>query len=139
MRAASLLLVAALCLTSAGARAEGGASPRAWRTGLGVGLVALGAGGLGLGLAGVLAANDAQGRLLAYGPAATVTPQDAAQTLPVLTQERDAFTALAVAGFAAGGLLLGAAVTLLVLDGRPAAVAVMPTRDGAFVSFSLRL
>lgn len=136
MRPLSLLLALAVLGAPLPARAAEPAPARGWRTGLGVSLLALGAGAFGLGLAGVLVANDAQVRLNAYQlPSA----DDLAQTLPVLQQQRDTFTTLAAVGFVAGALCLGGGVTFLALDGRPAAVALVPTRDGAFVSLALRL
>ena len=136
MKATPLLFALALATAPLGARAAEPAPARGWRTGVGVSLLALGAGGLGLGLAGVLVANDVQARVNAY---TLPSADDQAQTLPVLRQQRDTFTTLAAVGFVAGALLLGGGVTLLALDGRPAAVALVPTGDGAFVSLALRL
>lgn len=136
MRPLALLLALAVLGAPFPARAAEPAPARGWRTGLGVSLLAVGAGAVGFGLAGVLVANDAQARANAY---ALPGPDDLAQTLPVLRQQRDTFTTLAAVGFVAGALLLGGGVTLLALDGRPAAVALVPTRDGAFVSLALRL
>lgn len=133
----SLSLLLSLAVFSAStAHAAEPTAPRGWRTGLGVTLLALGAGGFGLGVAGILSANDAQARANAYLLPST---DDQTQTLPVLRQERDTFTTLAAVGFVVGGLCLAGGVTLLALDGRPAAVALVPTRDGAFVSLELRL
>lgn len=136
MRPLSLLLALAVTSAPFSAHAAEPASPRGWRTGLGVSLLALGAGGLGLGVASVFAVNDAQARTNAYR---LPSLEDQAQTLPVLREQRETFTALGVVGFVTSALCLAGGATLLVLDGRPAAVAFVPTRDGAFVSVALRL
>lgn len=130
--AASLALLLALPTQAADAPS------RSWLSGLGIGLLVAGAGGLGVGVAGLLTANDANARLAAYAALPSRDPLDADVTLPALLAWRDQGTTFAVVGFVGGGLLLAGGVAALLLD-RPVSVAVAPSRDGVFVSVAVKL
>jgi hypothetical protein len=131
-------LAASLALLLAVPAHAGDATARTWLSGLGLGLITAGAGAVGLGVAGLVTANDASGRLFIYSILPMRDPRDADLTLPELIARRDDGTALALAGFIGGGLLVAGGLVALLLD-RPMSVAVAPTRDGAFVSLAVRL
>ena len=136
MRTTALLLVVAIALGSSPVRAEEMAPrQRGFLSGLGLGLLMAGLGGIGAGTAGLLTANDGYARLGAYG--GTVTT-DERPTVTALQQQVSGGTTLSVVGFAAGGLALVGGVVCLVLDRPVPDVALVPTAQGAVLVFSTR-
>lgn len=137
----ALLLALAVAAGPAPARAQASATaPRGWLSALGVGLVALGVGGLGVGVAGVTSHLDAQRVLQAYVPEGGAPAAEDAAMVARLEARAAEGTLLAAVGFGAGGLVLGAAVACLLLDGpAPAAtVAFIPTAGGGAATLQLR-
>ena len=72
MRTTALVLITAIALGASSVRAEEPApKQRGFLSGLGLGLLVVGMGGVGAGVAGVVSANDAYSRLGAYSGAVT--------------------------------------------------------------------
>lgn len=107
---------------------------RGFLSGLGISLLLAGTTGIGLGVAGVFGANDAQSLLSKFDGAAEREPE----SLAFLAGRRDANTALAGVGFLAGGLALIGGVICLVADSPRVNVAVVPGPNGGVMVFSGR-
>jgi hypothetical protein len=128
------LLVAVLALSAAPVRAEDGAPPqRGFLSGLGIGLLVAGLGGMGAGVAGMATANDGYGRLTAY--TGTVSA-DERPTVTALQQQVSGGTVLAGLGFGLGGAALVGGIVCLVLDRPVPSVAFVPTAQGGVLVFS---
>ena len=133
MRTTALFLVAAIALGSAPVRAEETPKQRGFLSGLGIGLLVAGLGGIGAGVAGMATANDGYGRRNAY--TGTVST-DARPTVTALQQQVSGGTVLAGLGFGLGGAALIGGIVCLVLDRPLPGVAFVPTAQGGVLVFS---
>lgn len=130
MNTTAILLAMTLAANPPSATTE-----RGFLSGLGIGLLVVGAGGVAGGVAGVLNANDTQTRLAAY--TGTPSPEDASNV--AFLQERLAGnTALAALGLGLGGLALIGGVICLVVDSPRVNVAFSPGPNGGVLVFSGR-
>lgn len=140
MRTLALLLAVALALGAAPVRAEevAAAAPvkqRGFLTGLGLGLLVSGMIGMGAGIGGLLSANEAYGRVVAYG--GMVAPNEVV-SVNALNAQVSSGTALAAVGFIGGALALAGGVICVLLDTPRASVAFVPTSQGGVFVFSGR-
>ena len=134
MRTTALLLVAAIALSSAPVRAEDVApKQRGFLSGLGIGLLVAGFGGIGVGTAGLFTANDGYSRLSAY---TGIVSTDERPTVTALQQQVSGGTVLAGLGFGLGGAALIGGIVCLVLDRPVPSVAFVPTAQGGVLVFS---
>jgi len=130
MNTTALLLALTLAANPPPATTE-----RGFLSGLGIGLLVVGAGGFAGGIAGALNASDAQTRLSLY----TGTPSAVDEPSVRFLEERLAGnTALAVLGLGLGGLALAGGVLCLVVDSPRVNVAFAPGPNGGVLVFSGR-
>ena len=130
MNTTALLLAMTLAANPPSATTE-----RGFLSGLGIGLIVAGAGGVAAGIAGVLNASDTQARLSVY----TGTPSAVDEPNVRFLQERLAGnTALAALGLGLGGLALAGGVICLVVDSPRVNVAFAPGPNGGVLVFSGR-
>ncbi len=138
MKNTALLLVAVLALGATPARAEvAPGKPRGFLSGLGLGLLIGGLTGGGVGVAGVVAASDANLKMAAFPmpiPAAEVAAFDA------MRSRASSGNTQAIVGFLLGGLALAGGITCLVIDGLGPSTTVTfaPTVGGGTFVFSAR-
>lgn len=132
MKLTALLLSVALASTPPSLTTERPAS-RGFLSGLGLGLLVVGLGGLGAGVAGNIAAEDANSKMLAYQGMAT---NDDLAAFNVLRERFSGNTTLALVGFIGGGLALVGGVTCLLIDTPKARVAFVPGPHGGALVFS---
>lgn len=138
MKISALLLAVVVALSAAPARAEEVTQPatkqRGFTTGLGLGFLAVGIAGMGLGLGGLLGANDAAYRISRY-EVPTAPERDGYE---VLKSRLESSTALAAAGFIGGALAIAGGITCIMLDAPTPSVAFVPTAQGGVLVFSGR-
>lgn len=105
---------------------------------VGLTLLALGVGGAGLGLAGLLAVSDTQGTLAQYTTDGAPTTSDAPASIHLEDRLRQG-TTLAVVGWSVAGVGLLGGLVLLLLDAPAAShLALSPLwGGGAMISYSL--
>lgn len=135
MNTTALLLAVTLAANPPSATTTQVSTERGFLSGLGIGLLVAGAGGVAAGIAGVMNANDTQARYDVY--LAAPAPEDAANRR-FLEDRLAANTALALVGFAAGGLALAGGIFCLVVDSPGVKVAFAPGPNGGVLVFSGR-
>ncbi|MDP2275121.1 MAG: hypothetical protein Q8N23_13740 [Archangium sp.] len=138
MKISALLLAAVVALGAAPVRAEDVVQPapkqRGFMTGLGMGFLIGGMASIGMGVGGLLGANDAEYHLSRYdSPTALEQPG-----YDALKSRLETSTALAVTGFIGGALAIAGGITFIMLDGPTPAVAFVPTAQGGVLVFSGR-
>lgn len=128
-------LVLLVVLGASPARAEGApVQGRGFLTGLGLGLLIGGLTGAGFGVAGVVQASDATGRLAAFQ---SPLPETEVPSFKAVEARLTAGTTMSMLGFILGGLALAGGLTCLVLDGgATASVVFAPTASGGAFVFS---
>jgi hypothetical protein len=136
MKPSALALLVVVVLGATPARAEP-VRGRGFLTGLGIGLLTVGFAGSGLGLAGLISANDAAAKLRVFP---TPPPEaESAAVRALLTRSADN-TSLAAVGFVMAGVGVIGGILCLALDSPPpvASVAFAPTPGGGAFVFSAR-
>lgn len=138
MKTSALLLAVVVALGAAPVRAQeviqAAPKQRGFLTGLGLGFLVGGLAGIGLGVGGLIGANDAAERLTRYAFPTSVERAG----YDLLTSRLESSTALAAAGFVGGALALAAGVSFIVLDAPTPLVAFVPTSQGGVLVFSGR-
>jgi hypothetical protein len=146
MKNALLFLIAFALVSPETAWAADGASQRSrgWLTGVGLGFVAVGLTGVGLGVGGATSAADANRYIEAYLRVAGGNVPLATDASAVATLQKRAAAAqsLATAGFLLGGVGLAGALTCFLLDGlwlhRPVDVTFVPAAGAGGVLVTAR-
>lgn len=138
MKTTALLLAAVLAVSAAPARAE---APTVHRRGpvtwVGFGLMAGSLAGVGLGVAGLFSAGEANTQLSLYDPAKVTA--DEGPAVNALQQRVADLGVLAGLGFGLGAAMLIGSIICLVVDAPvTASVAFVPTAQGGVFSFSAR-
>ena len=138
MKISALLIAVVVALGAAPVRAEEVVQPapkqRGFMTGLGMGFLIAGMAGIGMGVGGLLGANDAAYHITRYdSPTALEQPG-----LEVLKSRLETSTALAAAGFIGGVLAIAGGITFIMLDAPTPSVAFVPTAQGGVLVFSGR-
>ncbi len=138
MKIAALLLAVVVAFCAAPVRAEEVVQPatkqRGFMTGLGLGFLIGGLAGIGLGVGGLVSANDAAERISRYN-SLTALQRDG---LGVLKARLESSTALAAGGFVGGAIAMTAAIIFILVDRPTPSVAFVPTSRGGALVFSGR-
>lgn len=138
MKTSALLLAFVVALGAAPVRADEVVQPatkqRGFMTGLGFGFLIGGIAGIGMGVGGLVSANDAAERIARYD-SPTALQQGG---LDVLKARLASSTALAVSGFIGGAVAITTAIILILVDGPTPSVAFVPTSQGGAFVFSGR-
>jgi len=138
VRPVALALLLALAPQLARAEEAVSATPheRGFLSGLGIALLVGGLGATGLGIGAGLGAGEATRELNAF---LNPLPATEAMAFKAVEQRVKDNTTLMVGSFVGAGVLLAAGIVCLVLDApRVPPVVLVPTRDGAVLSFSAR-
>ena len=132
MRTIALFLAVVLAFGATSVRAEEVAATvapapvkqRGFLTGLGLGLLVGGMIGLGAGIGGLVSANEAYARVVAYGGMVAANEM---VSVNALNGQVGSGTALAAVGFIGGALALAGGVLCVLLDTPRASVAFVPS------------
>jgi hypothetical protein len=103
----------------------------------GLSLLALGVGGAGLGVAGLVSLGDTQRLLSLYTAAGAPTSNDAATSQKLEERGTGATVAAAIGWSVAGAGLVGGIILLLVDAPAPVSLALTPVPGGGLISYSL--
>lgn len=125
-------------LVSGGARAEDGMTSRGPLTGVGIGLLAVGAVGLGLGAAGTVGFTDLNASIAATWPDGVPHDGSGDAAFRALDARRQADLTVLGVGYAMLGVgLIGGIVCLLLDMPRPLTVGFAPVKGGGAFALSL--